>query len=70
MNWVDKLKAEREHYADALANQRIAPGMNWPQSQQHYLNMIAQITQLLQQLGVEDSSYEPEKIAIGVAIPK
>jgi len=47
MTWREQLIAERDAYAEALANQRILPGQNWPQSQQHYLDRIEQINRIL-----------------------
>jgi hypothetical protein len=47
MTWRERLITERDNYAQALANQTIYPGMNWPQSQQHYLDRIEQINRIL-----------------------
>jgi len=47
MTWREQLIQERTNYAQALANQTIYPGMNWPQSQQHYLDRIEQINRIL-----------------------
>lgn len=54
MTWRERLAAEREQYAEALSNQRINPGMNWPQSQQHYLDRIEQINRILSGDGGDD----------------
>lgn len=47
MTWYERLIAERDNYAKALADQTIYPGMNWPQSQAHYLDRIEQINRIL-----------------------
>jgi len=54
MTWKDYLIQERDNYAQALANQTIYPGMNWPQSQQHYLDRIEQINRIL----AEDAKHD------------
>lgn len=47
MTWRETLIAERDQYAASLTDQRIIPGQNWPQSQEHYLNRIEQINRIL-----------------------
>ena len=47
LTWRERLIQERDRYAAALANQTIYPGMNWPQSQEHYLDRIEQINRIL-----------------------
>lgn len=47
MGWREDLAARRDEYVTALANQSIWPGMNWPESQRHYLDLIEQITRIL-----------------------
>jgi hypothetical protein len=54
MTWREHLIQERDNYAQALANQTIYPGMNWPQSQQHYLDRIEQINRILATDGGHD----------------
>jgi len=48
-SWRDDLIKLRDDYAVNLKNQQLLPGLDWPQSEQHWLNSIEQINRILAQ---------------------
>lgn len=62
MGWREDLAAQRQTYVNALANQDIYPGMNWPESQRHYLDLIEQITRILGDAHDEDTDLPDGRI--------